>query len=63
VRVASVLIAVHRPAEYDQTVVPGDIRAGIGLTAEIDVADTETGRPQQRVEVAEYFVGHVLKDQ
>ena len=57
------LVDVHRTAEHDEAVVPANVRLGLRFAAEIHVADAESRRTQQRIEVAERFGGDVLEDE
>ncbi len=57
------LVDIHWSAEHDEAVIPANVRLRVGLAAEIHVADAESGRTQQRIEVTERFGGDVLEDE
>lgn len=57
------LVDIHRSTEHDEAVIPPNVRLGLRFAAEIHVADADSRRTQQRIEVAERFGGDVLEDE
>ena len=60
-RQAMLVLHVHRPAQYDQPVVAGEIRLGVRVTFEIVETDTVAPCTDASMERAEWLGGHVLE--
>ncbi len=62
-RVVAVVPGAHRSAEQHQALIAVQIRAGVRLAAEVDVADAETRLFQCRIEGSEDLERDMLADQ
>src|SRR5690606_33560215 len=63
IRIDIRLVDVHRSAEHDQAVVAANVRYGVRLAREVDVAHAKARPAQERIERPERLAGGLRNDE